>query len=302
MEKDKKVIFIGGSSYSGSTMLDMMLANHPEGFSAGEIHALFHPYRPHHFDPECGCGEPDCTFWMRVKKGGKKNIYKSIFSILPEVSLIVDSSKDPWWIRQQSEYLKQHDIQAYNLLIWKDPLAFAHSMLKRNRKGWKKAWRNYYRLYLSIISHYVPVSYQELAKKPDQTLQKVCNKVDIPYHQSQKYFWNKKHHTLFGNNSAKVHLSQAESPQIIDEATANKHSSQHRSIYFDTGYKSLPSETRQEAENDYYLKSIHAALSKNTSYNLTKIQYSGLEVQIKKFAWSLKKSFGRILGQHWRLF
>lgn len=53
----KTAIFIGGSSYSGSTLLDMMLASGEDGFSAGEVSALFYPYRPHHINPECvnGC-------------------------------------------------------------------------------------------------------------------------------------------------------------------------------------------------------------------------------------------------------
>ena len=58
----KKVIFIGGTSYSGSTFFDMILANDPKGFSCGEVNALFNPYRPHHTDPLCGCGDINCDF------------------------------------------------------------------------------------------------------------------------------------------------------------------------------------------------------------------------------------------------
>lgn len=60
--KSKKVIFIGGTSYSDSTFLDMILANDPSGFSCGEVLALFHPTRSYHIDPLCGCGDRDCDF------------------------------------------------------------------------------------------------------------------------------------------------------------------------------------------------------------------------------------------------
>ena len=45
----KKVIFIGGSSYSGSTFLDMMLSSGDNGFTAGEVSALFLLILPYQF-------------------------------------------------------------------------------------------------------------------------------------------------------------------------------------------------------------------------------------------------------------
>ena len=44
----KQVIFVGSTSYSGSTFFDMTLGNDPTGFSCGEVYAFFHPFRPHH--------------------------------------------------------------------------------------------------------------------------------------------------------------------------------------------------------------------------------------------------------------
>ena len=52
---EKKVVFIGGSSYSGSTFLDMILStNGDNGFFADEVSA-FYLYRSHHINPECRC-------------------------------------------------------------------------------------------------------------------------------------------------------------------------------------------------------------------------------------------------------
>jgi len=300
----KKVIFIGGSSYSGSTMLDMMLANSPEGFSVGEVHALFRPFRPHHFNPECGCANTGCDFWLQVREAGEKNLYKTIFSLLPEISFIVDSSKDPWWIEKQSQNLQAQGIETRHLLIWKKPAAFAHSMLKRKRKGWMKSWKNYYRLYFSLIPDYVSVAYSELAQNPDEILQKVCSQISIPYHQNQKKFWQKQHHTLFGNDSAKIHLreeSRPTSPAGDDTSIREKNEQEHRSIYHDLSYlESLPTRVRRAIKSDPDLEKIISAFE--THVINSEIQYSTKQVVAARVCWLLKRVCGKLCGRYWRIF
>ena len=189
----KKVIFIGGSSFSGSTMLDMMMANSLEGFSSGEVYALFRPFRHHHFKPECGCGNADCDFWPRVREAGEKHLYETIFQLLPDISFIVDSSKDPWWIQTQTEYLQRNGTEVYLLLIWKEPAAFAHSMMKRKRNGWEMAWKNYYRLYFTLIDKYISVPYSALARHPEQILQDLCKACGLEYQQGKGQIFEKYH-------------------------------------------------------------------------------------------------------------
>ena len=118
----KKVIFIGGTSYSGSTFLDMILANDPKGFSCGEVHALFNPYRPHHIRPDCGCGDDNCNTWNKIKKGGKKKLYETLFDIFPDTEFIIDSSKNPFWIKYQMNICSSKNIETINVLIFKNPL------------------------------------------------------------------------------------------------------------------------------------------------------------------------------------
>ena len=300
----KKVIFIGGSSYSGSTMLDMMLANSPEGFSVGEVHALFHPFRPHHFNPECGCANTDCDFWFQVREAGEKNLYKTIFSLLPKISFIVDSSKDPWWIKKQSQILQAQGIEIRHLLIWKEPAAFAHSMLKRQRKGWMKSWKNYYQLYFSLISDYSSVAYSELVQNPDEILHKLCNQISIPYHQNQKKFWQKQHHTLFGNDSAKIHLqgeTSPPSPTSDDTSIRERNEHKYRSIYHDISYlESLPSMVRRAIESDPDLEKIISVLK--TDITIADIQYSTKQIVAARVRWLLKRLCGKLCGRYWWIF
>ncbi|MGH7515390.1 MAG: sulfotransferase [Gemmatimonadales bacterium] len=61
-----KIVFIGGSSRAGSTLLERMLGEVPGFVSAGEVHYIwqrgFGENRP------CGCGQPfrTCEFWRQV--------------------------------------------------------------------------------------------------------------------------------------------------------------------------------------------------------------------------------------------
>lgn len=209
----KKVIFIGGTAYSGSTFLDMILANSPQGFSCGEVYALFNPFRKHHIDYKCGCGDPHCKVWETVKEAGAANLYQRIFEIFPNLEFIVDSSKDPLWISDRIKDLTDSGIRVRNILIWKSPEEFYFSRTKRNQKrGWKRSWINYHKLYFRNVDQWIAVSYKNFATFPD-VLERICKRLEIPFFEGKQNYWEKKHHTLFGNTSAKIHLydSQSES-------------------------------------------------------------------------------------------
>ena len=207
----KKVIFVGGTAYCGSTFLDMILANSSHGFSCGEVYALFNPFRKHHIDYECGCGDPDCEIWETVKKAGATNLYQRIFEIFPDLDFIVDSSKDPLWISDRIKDLTGSGIQVKNILIWKSPEEFYSSRMKRNQKrGWKRSWINYHKLYFRNVDQWIAASYRNFATFPD-VLERICKRLKIPFFEGKQNYWEKKHHTLFGNTSAKIHLYERQS-------------------------------------------------------------------------------------------
>jgi len=202
----KQVIFIGGTSYSGSTFLDMVLANDPAGLSCGEINALFYPYRRHHVRYECGCGDPGCRIWEQVKSKGISEIYQTIFDLFPAVNYIVDSSKDPLWIADRTSDLADTVIKSSNILVWKSPDEFLSSRTKRGRYyGWRKAWLNYHKLYFRMVDDWRSIKYYELAKSPE-SIKKICKHFGIGYKEGRENYWKKTHHTRFGNTSAKIYL------------------------------------------------------------------------------------------------
>jgi hypothetical protein len=202
----KTVIFVGGSSYSGTTMLDLTLGNDPNGFSCGEVQNYALPSKAHHLNLNCSCGDRRCALWTAALRRAPDRIYETIFQLRPEVKFIVDSSKNPFWIRSQQNSLEQQGITVRNLLIWKSPLQIAQSYKKRNNlDAWEQTWINYHRLYSSVIADWFAVSYESYISE-HALLESVCDKLEIPYFDEKPMYWNKAHHVLGGNHSARIHL------------------------------------------------------------------------------------------------
>jgi hypothetical protein len=63
-----KVIYIIGAGHSGSTLLDIVLSNHPDIEGVGELTNLV--CRGWKLNEYCACGEPgnDCPFWSAVRQ------------------------------------------------------------------------------------------------------------------------------------------------------------------------------------------------------------------------------------------
>lgn len=285
----KKVIFIGGTSFSGSTFLDMILANDPRGFSCGEVRALFHPWRPHHFNPECGCGDENCEVWRQVLQNGEKNLYETIFSLF-DVDFILDSSKDLFWIKKQMRYLGKQNVEVKNVLIWKTPLELAYSFKKRGRlKEWKKSWINYHRAYFTLIGPHLAVKYSDLTKD-EKALIKICEYLEIPYFAEKIHYWEKTHHTLFGNTSAKIHLyakdsekfqrKQIELLSLADKTDSNAQI-EYRNVYYETvKERALIEWVERELKSDSYFEKLMVILDSAGTYEKSDLQRKINEIEL----------------------
>ena len=235
----KKVIFVSGTSYSGSTMLDMILANDPTGFSCGQVYNLFHPIRPYQVNPLCGCGEPDCPVWSRIHRNGSRNLYASIFGMFPEVNFVIDSSKDPCWVVKQERIARAQGLDVRHVLTWKAPEGLAGSFAKRGRREeFAPAYVNYHRTYNTLVSNWVGVQHEMLVEVPE-ILALLCSRLDIPMFDAKSEFWRKRHHTMFGNDSAKISLYSRDHPRFesirrqrtLIDGESNAPVSEHRRIY-----------------------------------------------------------------------
>lgn len=213
---ERQVIFVGGTRYSGSTMLDLMLGT-GNGFSCGEVFALFYPFRPHHYSPLCGCGDADCRIWEYVREQGEAKVYDSVFARFSSAQFAVDSSKNLAWYRRQARNLQRRNgTRVLNVLIWKSPLEYAYSCWKRKKaRGWKSSWINYHKSYFSTTEDWCAVRYRDLARRPDVTLKSLCHRLGIGYFSGKERYWEHNHHTLFGSASARIHLYDRDSADYL---------------------------------------------------------------------------------------
>jgi hypothetical protein len=267
----KKVIFVGGTSFSGSTLLHLMLANDPKGFALGEIRWLFRPQRADQIVRDCGCGDPSCTVWQQIRRNGESHVYETVFDLFPEVEFIVDSSKQPFWIRSQSDRLARRGIEAKQVLIWKTPLEFAASNKKRNRlEGWDHEWISYHRLYFSLIQGWKAVPYAQLTKD-ENTLRKVCEFVGIPWSSEKPEYWHRQYHAFGGNRSATFHLYDTETAKVHLKDHYDKNKMRlYRRIYENRiEDQSLEQIVEQHMANQPLFQPILQVLERNSVFNDT---------------------------------
>ncbi|WP_374689709.1 hypothetical protein [Promineifilum sp.] len=268
----KKVIFIGGTSYSGSTFFQLTLANDPAGFGAGEVRHLFRPTKERFLRDTwtCGCGDPACTVWDRVKQRGEAHLYETIFDMHPEVEFIVDASKNIVWMDQQRERLARQGIEVYPLIIWKTLLEFAHSLRKRKRLGLEELsnWPRYHRTYYSFIEDWRSIKYANYTHDQANVLRAVCAHLGIPYFEGKERFWEKRHHVLGGNLSSRIHLYSKDSEKYEDirrrarGQELGQAETEHRRVYYEEPDQTALHQTIAElSQKEPRLGQIEAMLS-----------------------------------------
>lgn len=199
---NRKVIFVGGTSRSGSTLLDMILANDPKGYSLGEVDALFKPHKEHHVETRRRLIENDPK-WAEVIRVGEDKLFETLFRVFPEIEFFVSSSKDPFWINKQNQRVRQAGFHVRNILIYKSPKELANSFLKRNLgERWATTYQNYHRKYFTIVPDFRSVSYKSLFDDEDY-LRHVCEYLGIKYFETKRNYWEREQETLFGSDTAR---------------------------------------------------------------------------------------------------
>lgn len=200
------VIFIGGTNYSGTTLLDYYLSNDDEVFSLGEIYALYRPFKKHHVDFQCSCFDDNCNLWEQLRERGECRLYEQLISCRRE-NVFIDSSKNIDWFKFQQNILEKRRVPYLNILIWKPPDDYLESAKRRDKDATLKSWINYHKLYLKNFSkNFVSVNYNDFIHG-EEIKRRLCSFVNLKYTKDKIYYWNKNdHHTLFGNSRAKINF------------------------------------------------------------------------------------------------
>lgn len=298
----KKVIFVGGTAYSGSTFFHLILANDQRGFACGEVASLFRPWKPHHRRLISDQKNATCySLWKTVYENGERFLYETIFDLHPEIEFIVDSSKSPFWIQSQNTILDKKGILFRNILIWKSPLEFAHSAKKRGLKNWDVRWPNYHRKYFSLIRNWRAVKYHDLVKCTG-VLKTVCQYLGISYFSGKEEFWNQESCILGGNKSARFHLQpREEAKTILTETFDENRMNLYRKIYYSAIDEQLEQMVTQKVRKSQHFRKVMNLLNQ---YDVTNsptfiqqpntkdAQFSLAMIQLRKLKYELYSILG----------
>jgi hypothetical protein len=227
-----RVLYIVGTSHSGSTLLDLMLNAHSEIFAAGEVLKLTRQlqvknvhkqnYRP------CACGAPSlrlCPFWSRVDAHTRLVAGKPlaeldmldysardpcnapnaiVFKAIGQVSgkqFVVDSSKLP---KRMSYLLGLKELELYPVHLIREPKGQINSVIRKHGGFLKHIFRyelihEQIRKALRSVPHSV-VHYEDLVRDPKPTLQSVLAPLGLSFEPRQLAWAEAEKHEIAGNH------------------------------------------------------------------------------------------------------
>ncbi|MBI1346158.1 hypothetical protein GC163_07695 [bacterium] len=212
------VIFICSPSFSGSTMLDLMLGHGPNTFSCGEVGFWYRPVESRHHQLLCSCGDSDCPVWESMLTVPAEKFHQQALAA-GQYASVIDSTKRLAWIIDGNRWARRHDQSVANIAIWKSPQLYAYSWWKRG-KTIEAALTRYVRYYRQLAECRLPivsVCYDELVEQPAERLQEVCRSVGVPYFPGKEYFWHAETHLAYGNANTRQTLAST-TPQIYRPA------------------------------------------------------------------------------------
>lgn len=220
------LLYIAGSSHSGSTLLDLLLGSHPQIESVGEakkISAVAAKIRAGE-QALCTCHEEvtKCPFWRAVMPGNPDALKADaaanaeFFSRVLAASgkkVALDSSKSPGRARLLARSAL-FDLTVVHLV--RDSRAVVRSNQRKQAKspgqhhpdydlvptvrGWQKLnLRTRANFAHEHRTRYVLVRYEDLTADPAATLQRVLEAVGLPWKPTMLRYREHTHHNIEGN-------------------------------------------------------------------------------------------------------
>ncbi|HVV99137.1 MAG TPA: hypothetical protein VHB77_02285 [Planctomycetaceae bacterium] len=205
----RTLINVCGPSFSGTTILDLMLGNAPDAFACGEIVNWYRPRYEAHRLCNCSCGEPGCMLQRLVRQVPERRFHETVYERFG-VDVIADSSKRFPWVIDTHRWGRAKGFRVVNLLLWKDPLAQGLSHWKRGKPllNARLHFLRYYQRFFTIGVPYRAIDLEQLTDNPSDGLRQICDAIGIEYTPGRERFWEKQHHQLFGNPQVRNELGQ----------------------------------------------------------------------------------------------
>jgi hypothetical protein len=239
-----RVIYIAGTSHSGSTLLDLMLNAHPAIFSAGEVLKLNRQLGINHPRKQtsvpCSCGAPSlwqCPVWSRVDARTRETAGKSLADLdmldfgetdaamanaivfkaiadVTEKNFVVDSSKLP---KRLAYLMRLAELDVYPVHIVRDPKGQINSVTRKHGGFLKHIFRyelihEQIRRTLKSVPHSV-VHYEDLVRDPAGTLASILQPLGLDFDPRQLALAEAEKHEVAGNHVR----FDAKSELVLDE-------------------------------------------------------------------------------------
>jgi hypothetical protein len=216
----RQAVFLIGTYFSGSTLLGNCLNAHPSIFFAGEIDRLeaFRREPDWTHQRERGCrlcstqAEAICPAWPselleKIRPLDDISAYRAVIE-RTEAPILLDGSKRIDWLNSLYDSGLNSNIKV--IICARTPFSFAKSSdggaqpLRPIEAG--ASWRDFYLHTLrSLAGRGIPsliVRYEEFAFKPEPSIRRVCDFLNIPFDPVTLNYWRVPSHAVGGNGGA----------------------------------------------------------------------------------------------------
>ncbi|MBE9069039.1 sulfotransferase [Leptolyngbya cf. ectocarpi LEGE 11479] len=216
---NQKVIFMCGASHSGSTLLGLILGSHSQCFYIGEAtktRFLNLPSKPPKKQNCKICGT-NCPMWKDFIVDPDSDIYEQI-AIRTQKPVLIDSTKEPSWVKQQIEVLEKTTAEIYLIFLQRDGRAVLNSVLRKYPEKsidqhideWLERIHAAQRLFDDFRHTKLTVRYELLATQADAIIAKTANVLKLSHQPEMLQFYLTEHHPLGGNNGTQFLVAKAQ--------------------------------------------------------------------------------------------
>jgi hypothetical protein len=214
----ERTVFIIGTPYCGSTLLGASLNAHPAIFFAGEIERLDlfakAPERSAFHEKGCRiCASKEayeCPVWPAdfidsLRRLNEVAAYRAILA-RSDAPIMIDGSKRIDWSNRLYDTGLTSRVSV--IVCARNPFAFANSEIGSGRSVLTAAtiWRDHYENVIrSLACRNIPsvmVRYEDFAFRPEPTIRRLCDFLNIAFNPQTLAYWNVPCHAIGGNSGA----------------------------------------------------------------------------------------------------
>lgn len=240
----KTVCWILGTAYSGSSLLNLLLDGQPGVRGMGEaFHFISGKERP--WCTVCQTSVLECSLKKYVDED---EFYQSIFRFYTDCNILVDSSK--WWKFCAIDHGIEPGICYKAVFISKTPHEFAYSLIHHNAQADARhaflEWIQCYRSHLRVANKalqlaegdVVSIPYQEMSDSPIDTVQNLCEFLNVPFDlRRAEEWWKTDSHIIGGNNAVHAQVTGEEWFDESKDYLQGKYSGKFRKIFRDDHWR-----------------------------------------------------------------